>query len=503
MYFICYDFETTGRNSNWDQIIQVAAVLANENLEEMDSFESSCFLKPGTIPEPGALMVNERIPGEETNLSHYELVKLMRRKFTDWVNTYSPVAFIGYNSVNFDEEFLRRTLYKNLFPPFLTTAHTFGVAGKRGDIINLARTANNFFPGTFKTTFNEKGREVYKLDQLARDNLVSGTGKKFKFHDALDDVKATIEIAKIIKKKTPQLWNSALRTMTKNDVIEFINQEEFVLSSEFNFGESRIYIVALICDNSKGTLKLFDLRNDPSQLIGLDYQELKKIINQTSPKIIRSIRMNAHPILMTREFIYSVVGYENIGIEELNRRTQVLKENKELSSQLKRLIFEEVEANEEKRAFDQADKEPEESIYSFGFASPQEKNLMAKFHASDWQEKLKIAYQFQNLRSNDHQSLQRGRIYSDFAKLIVFEENPGILSEVDRNQIKKKLADRMFFHDTDTVKSPWNNIERAHLNIVDIAAELSEKGEQKKIDFLCKIKDLIEDIEHQFLNLKS
>ena len=85
MYFICYDFETTGRNSNWDQIIQVAAVLANENLEEMDSFESSCFLKPGTIPEPGALMVNERIPGEETNLSHYELVKLMRRKFTDWV----------------------------------------------------------------------------------------------------------------------------------------------------------------------------------------------------------------------------------------------------------------------------------------------------------------------------------------------------------------------------------------------------------------------------------
>ena len=32
MRFIFYDFETTGRNYNWDQIIQVGAVLTNETL---------------------------------------------------------------------------------------------------------------------------------------------------------------------------------------------------------------------------------------------------------------------------------------------------------------------------------------------------------------------------------------------------------------------------------------------------------------------------------------
>ena len=121
MHFICYDFETTGRNSNWDQIIQVGAVLTNETLDEIDFFEISCSLKPGTIPEPEALMVNETIPRDDGNISHYSLVKLMWQKFTNWVNAYNPIAFIGYNSVNFDEEFLRRTLYKNLFPPFLTT----------------------------------------------------------------------------------------------------------------------------------------------------------------------------------------------------------------------------------------------------------------------------------------------------------------------------------------------------------------------------------------------
>ena len=33
---VVYDFETTGRNSNWDQIIQVGAVLVNFNFQEID-----------------------------------------------------------------------------------------------------------------------------------------------------------------------------------------------------------------------------------------------------------------------------------------------------------------------------------------------------------------------------------------------------------------------------------------------------------------------------------
>ena len=203
MRFIFYDFETTGRNYNWDQIIQVGAVITNETLEEIDNFECSCILKPGIVPEPAALLVNKRIPGEHTNLSHYNLVKLMWKKFNQWIEEYGPVAFFGYNSINFDEEFLRRTFYKNLFPPFLTSSTNYGVSNKRGDIINLARSANHFYPGTLKTSFNEKGKEIFKLEQLASDNIISDQGNNLTFHDALDDTRATIGIAKIIKNKAP------------------------------------------------------------------------------------------------------------------------------------------------------------------------------------------------------------------------------------------------------------------------------------------------------------
>ena len=37
MKFVFYDLETTGRNSTWDQIIQVGAILVDEEFNELDA----------------------------------------------------------------------------------------------------------------------------------------------------------------------------------------------------------------------------------------------------------------------------------------------------------------------------------------------------------------------------------------------------------------------------------------------------------------------------------
>ena len=83
MNFVVYDFETTGRNPTWDQIIQVGAILIDKNFNELDRFEARCSLKPGLIPQPGALLVNKTtVPMlNKTNLSHYELTVQMLEKF--------------------------------------------------------------------------------------------------------------------------------------------------------------------------------------------------------------------------------------------------------------------------------------------------------------------------------------------------------------------------------------------------------------------------------------
>ena len=44
--FVFYDFETSSSNKYWGQIIQIGAILTNDNLEELDRFDARCRLKP-------------------------------------------------------------------------------------------------------------------------------------------------------------------------------------------------------------------------------------------------------------------------------------------------------------------------------------------------------------------------------------------------------------------------------------------------------------------------
>jgi len=71
-------------------------------------------------------------------------------------------------------------------------------------------------------------------------------------------------------------------------------------------------------------------------LMALQYEilhynnEFKEIINNTTPKILRTVTKNKHPILMKGEFANAVIGYETIGFDELKRRAKFLSDNNEI-----------------------------------------------------------------------------------------------------------------------------------------------------------------------------
>ena len=60
--YVFYDFETCSSNTSYGQIIQAAAVLVNDNFQELDRYEGRCNLSPGIIPEAMALLVNKTTP---------------------------------------------------------------------------------------------------------------------------------------------------------------------------------------------------------------------------------------------------------------------------------------------------------------------------------------------------------------------------------------------------------------------------------------------------------
>ena len=111
MSFVIYDVETTGLTKRFDQIVQFAAVLTDLDLNVKDRIEIGCRLMPHVIPSPEGdpqvtgLRIEQLL--DASLPSHYEMVTEIRRNLESW----SPTLFLGFNSLSFDEEFLRQAFY--------------------------------------------------------------------------------------------------------------------------------------------------------------------------------------------------------------------------------------------------------------------------------------------------------------------------------------------------------------------------------------------------------
>jgi len=98
--FVFYDFETSSSNKAWGQIIEIGAILTDDDLNELDRFEAKCRLAPGVIPEAMSLIVSNTTPKrlKETNLSHYQMV----RQFVEKLKKWGKITYIGWNNIDFD-----------------------------------------------------------------------------------------------------------------------------------------------------------------------------------------------------------------------------------------------------------------------------------------------------------------------------------------------------------------------------------------------------------------
>ncbi len=72
MNYVFYDFETSGRNKDFDQILQIGAVLTDSSFQIKDKINISCRLKKDTVPAPEALLINkvsiEQLKSNEVSL---------------------------------------------------------------------------------------------------------------------------------------------------------------------------------------------------------------------------------------------------------------------------------------------------------------------------------------------------------------------------------------------------------------------------------------------------
>ena len=83
MMYVFYDFETSGNNKDFDQILQIGAVSTDDGFQVKDKINISCRLKKDIIPAPEALLINKisiaQLKSGDT--SHYSLIQQLKKKY--------------------------------------------------------------------------------------------------------------------------------------------------------------------------------------------------------------------------------------------------------------------------------------------------------------------------------------------------------------------------------------------------------------------------------------
>ncbi len=183
--YLFYDLETSGLNIAFDQILQFAAIRTDENFQEIERMEYFFRFRPDVLPSPNALLVN-KIPWRfiETGLLEYEGVL----KIFEAINQPQTIS-IGYNNLNFDDEFLRFTFYRNLLDPY---QHQYANQCYRMDLFPMVLFYYLYYPDKL-TWCNDK---PLKLENLVIANQLNISRSA---HDALGDVEATLLLAKKLK----------------------------------------------------------------------------------------------------------------------------------------------------------------------------------------------------------------------------------------------------------------------------------------------------------------
>lgn len=271
--FFFYDLETSGFDPKTQRIMQFAGQRTDLDMNPIgEPVNVLVALSDEVLPDPAAIVLTGITP-QKTREEGYSEAGFLRL-LHDEVLTPGTII-LGFNSIRFDDEFMRYTLYRNFYDPY---EWCWQNGRTRWDMLDVVRLTRALRPDGIEWPFDENGQPQNRLEKLS---TVNGLDHE-QAHDALSDVLALIAVAKLIKAKQPRIFEHLLKMRDKKAVAELVNLNDpkpFVYASGRYPKETLHTTVALpIGPGSKpGSVLVYDLRSDPQQWVGKTIGELKAI----------------------------------------------------------------------------------------------------------------------------------------------------------------------------------------------------------------------------------
>ncbi|MDH2364910.1 MULTISPECIES: exodeoxyribonuclease I [Providencia] len=370
--FFIHDYETFGKRPALDRPAQFAGVRTDLDfniIEEPEVFY--CAPADDYLPQPEAVMITGITPqvALSQGINEAEFAKRIHAAFS-----VPNTCIMGYNNIRFDDEVTRNIFYRNFYDPY---AYSWQQGNSRWDLLDTLRACFALRPEGIQWPENEDGLPSMRLEHLTKANGVAHENA----HDAMSDVLATINMAKLLKAAQPRMFDYFYQLRNKNKISQLIDIVEItpLVHVSGMFGALRSYasLVAPLAwhPDNKNAVIMCDLSADISPLIDLDVQQLrtrlytpKAELAGASPIPVKLVHINKCPILAPEKTLRPEDA-QRTGVDRdlCMRNLETLRKHPEIRNKL-------IELFSELQIFAESD-DVDTQIYN-GFFSPSDRSTM-------------------------------------------------------------------------------------------------------------------------------
>ena len=408
--FFWYDLETSGLSPRNQRIMQFAGQRTDLDLNPVgEPVNVLIRLSEDILPDPDAVLVTGITPQAtvQDGITEVEFLKLFHAEVAT-----PDTIFVGYNTVRFDDEFMRFLQYRNFYDAY---EWQYKDGKSRWDLLDLVRMTRALRPDGINWPVVD-GKPTNRLELLTKENGLDHEHA----HDALNDVLASIAVAQLIKAKQPKLFEWLLNLRGKDAVKKFLEANPTCIYSSgkyANESEKTAVVRVLHTDDGKGAI-VYDLRHDPTEFLGLSPEALADRWRYTKDPDaptrlpIKTLKYNRCPALSPVGVLRDEAVQQRLRVtpDEVNANLAKLSAAPDFLANIvkARDLFDDERGEHWSREAPDAD----EALYSGGFFDDNDRKLMSVVRAAEPSELGEIAESLHDTRLRELLPRYKARNFS-------------------------------------------------------------------------------------------
>jgi exodeoxyribonuclease-1 len=410
--FFFYDLETSGFSPRGARIMQFGGQRTDMQLKPVgEPVNLLIKLTPDVLPDPDAVLVTGITPQQSIaeGLTEAEFLKVFHEEVVK-----PGTIFTGFNSVRFDDEFMRFLLYRNFYDSY---EWEWKDGNSRWDLLDVVRMTRALRPDGIKWPFASDGKPANRLEYLSSVNKLEHSNA----HDALSDVQATIEVARLLRDKQPELFDYLLKYRDKKAVKALVEKGVPFTYTSGKYAGSYLHTTAavLLSKRPRDEALVYDLRFDPLPFAEMSVDQLAEAWRFTrDPDAVRlpvkTVKYNRCPAVAPLGVMKDEASQQRISLD-MKTVEKHFENFKRCHAQLAEKMLGVVARRDAEREKDQVDLIDNQltvdaRLYE-GFVGDGDRSLMRAVRAAKPDELVKTGQSFKDERLKSLLPLYKARNY--------------------------------------------------------------------------------------------